>query len=164
MITAQVYIEHQLNTLTSFGVRADTGERVFINSKLVKKHSIGEEEIRELVLLPNADEGKYETPWRAIGVSMNDAETVAPVEPTPRVVVAKLEDRIMDHFAIEDNQYPHKASELAYVLGEEDLQMQTTLTRMHATGEIAKAQVWAKGTQEKASFVLWAPETDWFAA
>ena len=164
MITAQVYVEHQLSTLTSFGVRADTGERVFINSKLAKKHSITEEELRELVLLPNSDGDNTDTPWRAVGVSMNDAETTPPVELTPRVEVAKLEDRIMDHFAIEDNQYPHKASELADVLGEEDLQMQMTLTRMHTTGELAKAQVWAKGTQEKASFVLWAPETDWFAA
>jgi hypothetical protein len=30
------------------------------------------------------------------------------------------------------------------------------------TGEISKAQVWARGTQEKASSVLWAPSTDWF--
>ena len=100
MITAQVYIEHQLNTLTSFGVRADTGERVFINSKLAKKHSIAEEELRELVLLPNSDGENTDTPWRAVGVSMNDAETTPPVELTPRVEVAKLEDRIMDHFMI----------------------------------------------------------------
>lgn len=162
METVSVFIETQLDTKTSFGVRVDNGESVFINARLAKKYDIVEDETRAMVVLPNVGSDGDKTPWKAMSVSMTDV--LKPAEPTARVEVAKLEDRIMDHFAVEDNQYPHKASELADVLGEEDLQMQMTLTRMHTTGELAKAQVWAKGTQEKASFVLWAPETDWFAA
>ena len=48
MITQKIYIEYQMETLTTFGSRIDNGERVFINSKLVKKYNIQEEEIREL--------------------------------------------------------------------------------------------------------------------
>ena len=161
MITAQVYIEHQLDTHTSFGVRVDTGERVFISSKLVKKYGIEEEELRELTLLPNAIDGKTDTPWKAIGISIKDAaENTAE---TPRVELAKLEDRILEYFENEDCDYPHTAPALAEALGVEDLLMQATVTRMHGTGELAKAQVFAKGTQEKASTVLWAPDITWFS-
>jgi len=163
METVNVFIETQLDTKTSFGVRLDTGESVFINARLAKKHDLVEEETYALVILPNATPDTSDIPWKAMGMSMTNVAPAAVVE-TPRVVVAKLEDRIIDFFNNDDNQYPHKASELADALGEEDIQMQVTLNRMHLTGEIAKAQVWAKGSQEKASFVLWATSTDWFIA
>ena len=164
MITEKVYIETQLETLTTFGVRLDTGEQVFIPSKIVKKHNILEEQTRELVILPNAHSS--DTPWRAVGVSIADmCETpLGTVDPTPRVQLAKLEDRIISYFDIEANQFPHSAPALADVLGAEDLHMQHTLGRMHNTGEVAKAQVFAKGTQDKASVVLWAPDVSWFSA
>lgn len=162
METVSVFIETQLDTRTSFGVRVDNGESVFINARLAKKYDIVEDETRAMVVLPNVGSDSDKTPWKAMSVSMTD--TPKAVEPTPRVEKAKLEDRIMELFDEENNQYPHRASELADALGEEDLQMQVTLSRMHMTGEIAKAQVWAKGSQEKASFVLWAPSTDWFVS
>ena len=163
LTSVEVYIENLLDTDTGFGSRVDNGEQVFINSRITRKFNVVEGQLRKFTVVPNDPSRTTQTPWRALGISMDD---IVPQidEPTPRVEVAKLEDRIMDHFAVEDNQYPHKASELADALGEEDLQMQMTLSRMHMTGEIAKAQVWAKGTQDKASFVLWAPSTDWFSA
>jgi hypothetical protein len=166
MITEKVYIETQLETLTTFGIRLDTGEQVFISSKIVKKHNILEEQTRELVLLPNAHNiNSGSTPWKAVGVSIADMCEMPrdTADPTPRVQLAKLEDRIISYFDIEANQFPQTAPALAEALGEEDLYMQQTLSRMHMTGEISKAQVWARGTQEKASFVLWAPETSWFS-
>lgn len=160
METVSVFIETQLDTKTSFGVRVDNGESVFVNARLAKRHNIMEDETWDMVVLPNVGEDSANTPWKAITLSMK--ETLKAAAETPRVEVAKLEDRIMALFGLEDNQYPHRASELAEELGEEDLHMQQTLSRMHMTGEVAKAQVWARGTQEKASFVLWAPSTDWF--
>jgi|TARA_R110000803_G_scaffold169026_1_gene232074 hypothetical protein len=165
MITEKVYIETQLETLTTFGVRLDTGEQVFIPSKIVKKHNILEEQTRELVILPNAHSSDS-TPWRAVGVSISDTcETPRDVDPTPRVQLAKLEDRVMDYFSEdEDKQYPHSAPALADALGVDGLHMQQTLSHMHNAGEMAKAQVFAKGTQDKASVVLWAPDILWFSA
>ena len=163
MITEKVYIETQLETLTTFGIRLDTGEQVFISSKIVKKHNILEEQTRELVLLTNAHSSDS-TPWKAVGVSVADALEQGSIEPTSRVQLAKLEDRIIGYFDIEANQFPHSAPALADALGEEDLHMQHTLGRMHNTGEVAKAQVFAKGTQDKASVVLWAPDVSWFSA
>ena len=165
MTTQKIYIEYQMETLTTFGSRIDNGERVFINSKLVKKYNIQEEEIRELVILPNSS-SSHETPWRAVGVSVADASGLRDVDVsvTPRVEEAKLEDRIVDFFDTEGNNFPHSAPSIADALGVDDLQMQHTLGRMHTTGEIAKAQVFARGTQDKASVVLWAPEVSWFSA
>ena len=167
MITEKVYIETQLETLTTFGIRLDTGEQVFISSKIVKKHNILEEQTRELVLLPNAHNiNSGSTPWKAVGVSIADMCEMPrdTADPTPRVQLAKLEDRIVSYFDIEANQFPHSAPALADALGEEDLHMQQTLTRMHNMGDVAKAQVFARGTQDKASVVLWAPGVSWFSA
>ena len=66
MEAQEVFITHQMPTGTAFGVRVDNGEKVFINSKLSKKHAIAEEEVRMLIIIPNT---KIETPWQAIGVS-----------------------------------------------------------------------------------------------
>lgn len=162
METVSVFIETQLPTKTSFGVRVDNGESVFINARLAKKHDILEDETWGMVVLPNVGEDSDNTPWKAMTLSMT--ETLKPAEVTPRVEVAKLEDRIIDYFDIEGNQFPQTAPALATALGEEDLHMQQTLSRMHMTGEVAKAQVWARGTQEKASSVLWAPDVTWFSA
>ena len=96
-------------------------------------------------------------------MTLSMKETLKATEETPRVVVAKLEDRIVEYFKVEHNQFAQTAPALAKALGEDDLHMQSTLVRMHNIGEVAKAQVWARGTQEKASTVLWALSIDWFA-
>ena len=162
MISEKIYIETQLETQTSFGARVDNGEGVFINAKIVKKHNLQEGEIRELILIPNPDNGENTCLWRAIGVSMSD--TIPAVETdTPRVEVAKLEDRLLTMFQDERNQFAHTAPMLAEELGVSDTEMQLTLSRMHNAGEIAKAQVWRQGGKDKASFVLWAVDTAWFS-
>jgi hypothetical protein len=155
----QVYITTRLDTDTSFGVRVDNGEQVFINAKLVRDKDLDAGDTRKLILTPNPS-GKSDTPWQAIGVSIEDT---VPEKPTPRVEEAKLEDRIMAYFDVADNEHAITAPALAENMGVEDLQMQMTLTRMHNAGEMAKAQVHCKGGQEKASWVLWAPSADWFA-
>jgi len=155
----QVYITTRLDTDTSFGVRVDNGEQVFINAKLVRDKDLDAGDTRKLILTPNPS-GKSDTPWQAIGVSIEDT---VPEKPTPRVEEAKLEDRIMAYFDVADNEHAITAPALAENMGVEDLQMQMTLTRMHNAGEMAKAQVHCRGGQEKASWVLWAPSADWFA-
>jgi hypothetical protein len=164
MITETVYIETQLDTHTTFGIRVQTGEQVFISAKIAKKYGIEEDQTRELTMLPNFGYGNADTPWKAVGVSVADASASQPEVATPRVEVAKLEDRIIALFDIDEHQFPQTAPALATALEEPDLLIQQTLSRMHMTGEIAKAQVWAKGTQEKASSVLWAPDVTWFSA
>tara|TARA_R110002167_G_scaffold189213_2_gene391355 strand:- start:131 stop:607 length:477 start_codon:yes stop_codon:yes gene_type:complete len=153
MITEQVYISNQLETLTSFGVIVDTGEQVFINSRLIKKHRIQEGTTHTLVLALNPT-SRDDCPWQAIGYHEEKA--------TSRVVKAKLEDRISEFFNDLEHAEPHTAPAISEALDVDDTQMQLTLLRMHNAGEIAKAQVYSKGNQDKASFVLWAVNTSWF--
>jgi len=155
----QVYITTRLDTDTSFGVRVDNGEQVFINAKLVRDKDLDAGDTRKLILTPNPS-GKSDTPWQAIGISIEDT---VPEKPTPRVVVAKLEDRIMDYFDVADNEHAITAPALAENMDVTEAEMQLALSRMHNAGEMAKAQVHCKGGQEKASWVLWAPSADWFA-
>ena len=140
-------------TGTAFVVRVDNGEKVFINSKLAKKHTVAEEQVRTLTLIPNT---KVDTPWQAVGVSANVEE------PTPRVEVANLEDRIEEYFQEEANQVASTSKVLADALDVDVVSVQTALIRMHNAGEMTKAQVHCKGGQDKASWVLWAPNTDWY--
>ncbi len=155
----EVYITARLDTDTSFGVRVDSGEQVFINAKLVRDKGLNAGDTRKLILTPNPS-GKEDTPWQAIGVSIGD---MAPEEPTPRVEEAKLEDRIVAYFDIGDNQVSITAPALAENMGVTEAEMQLALSRMHNAGEMAKAQVHVKGNQEKASWVLWSPSADWFS-
>ena len=78
----QVYITTRLDTDTSFGVRVDNGEQVFINAKLVRDKDLDAGDTRKLILTPNPS-GKSDTPWQAIGISIEDT---VPEKPTPRVV------------------------------------------------------------------------------
>ena len=166
MTPEKVYIETQLETQTSFGVRTANGEGVFVNAKLVKKHGIQEGEIRELILLPNPMNDDNNCVWKAIGVSMAEVTPTTPAAETdtPRVAGAKLEDRIVKYFQDEENQFAHTAPALAEELDADDTEMQLTLSRMHNAGEITKAQVWKQGGKDKASFVLWAIDASWFSA
>ena len=165
METQEVFITHQMPTGTTFGIRVDNNENVFINAKLAKKHAITEEEVRTLILIPNANNNP-DTPWQAVGVSG------VHTEPTPRVEVvgssrrvanpASLEDRIVEHFQGEDNQVASTSKVLADALEVDVMSVQTALTRMHNAGGMTKAQVHCKGGQDKASWVLWAPNTEWY--
>ena len=153
MESQEVFIVHQMPTGTAFGVRVDNGEKVFINSKLAKKHTVAEEQVRTLTLIPNT---KIDTPWQAVGVGANHTET------TPRVEIANLEDRIVEHFKEEANQVASTSKVLADALDVDVVSVQTALIRMHNAGEMTKAQVHCKGGQDKASWVLWSPNTDWY--
>ena len=153
MESQEVFIIHQMPTSTAFGVRVDNGEKVFINSKLAKKHAIEEEQVRTFILIPNA---KIDIPWQAVGVSGN-AEDIA-----PRVENANLEDRIVEYFNKEDNQVASTSKVLADALDVDVVSLQSALVRMHNAGGMTKAQVHCKGGQDKASWVLVAPSADWY--
>ena len=66
METSEVFIERRLDTGTSFGVRLDNGESVFINARVAKKYNIAEDQTRAMVVLPNTGEDSSKLrgrPW-----------------------------------------------------------------------------------------------------
>jgi len=84
-------------------------------------------------------------------------------EPSSKVQQATLEDRIMDLMRDEEHSYPHRVGELASKLTTDAASVQLALQRMHNAGEIWEAKIERKGTQTKASYVLWALDDEWFA-
>ena len=161
LTSAEIYMESCLPSGSSFGTRVDTGEQVFINARLTRKFGVEEGQLRKFTIVPNDPSRINSTPWRALGISLEDTGPV--VEDTPRVEEAKLEDRIIKMFEAEANQFAHTAVMLAEELGATEADIQLALSRMHNAGEMAKAQVHSKGGQDRASFVLWARDTTWFA-
>lgn len=161
METSEVFIERRLDTGTSFGVRLDNGESVFINARVAKKYDIAEDQTRTMVVLPNTGEDSSKTPWKAMTVSMT--ETIKDVKNTPPIEGDELRVRIIGYLTEEPNQFAHTALELAKKLRVDVSKVQQTLTQMHDAGEMSKACVYAKGGQEEASTVLWARAVDWFS-
>ena len=83
-------------------------------------------------------------------------------EETPRVVVAKMEDRILGLLSETDNQFAHRATEIASKLDATNDEVQSALGKLHRDGEIWEAKVSRLGSQKKASYCLWALDDDWF--
>tara|TARA_R110001592_G_scaffold332434_1_gene615821 strand:+ start:555 stop:1088 length:534 start_codon:yes stop_codon:yes gene_type:complete len=157
MESQEVFIVHQMPTGTAFGVRVDNGEKVFINSKLAKKHTVAEEQVRTLILIPNT---KIDTPWQAVGISGIDSSHFE--KPTPRVNTIDLEDRIVKYFREDENMHAIDAEKLAEALDVDVISMQKTLEYMHTAGEIKRAEVHCESGQHTPDWVLWSPHNEWF--
>tara|TARA_R110000796_G_scaffold229834_1_gene347303 strand:+ start:298 stop:837 length:540 start_codon:yes stop_codon:yes gene_type:complete len=155
----EVFITHQMPTGTTFGIRVDNNENVFINAKLAKKHAITEEEVRTLILIPNAN-NNLDTPWQAVGISAIDISHFE--KPTPRVNTIDLEDRIVKYFREDENMHAIDAEKLAEALDVDVISMQKTLKYMHTAGEIKRAEVHCESGQHAPDWVLWSPHTEWF--
>ena len=156
----QVYITTRLDTDTSFGVRVDNGEQVFINAKLVRDKDLDAGDTRKLILTPNPS-GKSDTPWQAIGISIEDT---VPEKPTPRVEEAKLEDRIMDLLSMwRTMSMPSPLRHWPRTWVSPKPRCSWPLVACTTLGRWPRRRSIAKGGQDKASWVLWAPSADWFA-
>lgn len=162
METTNVFLEHQLETGTSFGIRADNSDKVFIPARLVKKYDLEEENVYPLVLMPSTD--KPDVPWRAVSMSVDAAITQTTSKPeAPQMRPQTLPEAILEYFAVEETAYAQTAPEIAKALDKDPRDVQLALTRMHNNGDVIKAQVTGHGRQERASKVLWATDASWFS-
>tara|TARA_R100000935_G_C2820128_1_gene159357 strand:- start:450 stop:983 length:534 start_codon:yes stop_codon:yes gene_type:complete len=168
--TIKVYVQRVLkDKACGFGVDVDSGERVFIPPNLVNKYRLTEGTCAQMQAIPNSSDKKNHTKFQVVGVIGesvtqmldSDAEYEERFE-TPRVVEAKMEDRILSLLSSTDNQYAHRAAEVAEKLGAENDEVQSALGKLHRDGDIWEAKVERKGTQKKASYCLWALDDDWF--
>ena len=105
------------------------------------------------------------TKYQVVGViaeSVTHSVDTYDDEETPRVVVAKMEDRILTLLSEADNQFAHRASEIASKLDASNDEVQSALGKLHRDGEIWEAKIERRGSQKKASYCLWALDDDWF--
>jgi hypothetical protein len=145
-----------------FAVSTD-GESCFVGKNYILQNDLKEGDFFTARVAPNAGHHIENTPHKVIGnVSLFDGETPF-AEASPKVKQAALEDRIMALMRVEEHAYPHKVGELASKLTADAQAVQLALQRMHNAGEVWEAKIERKGTQTKASYVLWALDDEWFA-
>lgn len=166
--TLKIYVQHVLvGKRCGFGVDIDQGERVFIPPNLVNKYDLAEGTLAQMRVIPNSSRMANATKYQVVGIiaesvthSVDAGESRE--EETPRVVVAKMEDRILSLLSEPDNQFAHRATEIASKLDATNDEVQSALGKLHRDGEIWEAKVSRLGTQKKASYCLWALDDDWF--
>ena len=165
--TLKIYVQHVLvDKRCGFGVDIDQGERVFIPPNLVNKYQLAEGTLAQMRVIPNTSRMANATKYQVVGIiaesvthSVDAGDTH---KETPRVVVAKMEDRILSLLSEADNQFAHRATEIASKLDADNDEVQLALGKLHRDGEIWEAKISRLGSQKKASYCIWALDDDWF--
>ena len=146
-----------------FGITT-SGEACFVGKNYIENNDLQEGDFFTARVAPNVGHHKTSTPYKVVGkVSRLEGFDPFAEEPSSKVQQATLEDRIMDLMRDEEHSYPHRVGELASKLTTDTASVQLALQRMHNAGEIWEAKIERKGTQTKASYVLWALDDEWFA-
>lgn len=147
-----------------FGITQEQ-EKVFISPKIIKDLDIRVGDIIEALIAPNEKSKSDSTPWAVCHVGMTK---VLPVEApeellSERQIELSIEERITELLLKPENEYPHKVGEMSEKLDITTDQVQLALQRMHNAGDIWEAKIERKGSQDRASYVLWALDNEWFS-
>jgi|TARA_B110000495_G_scaffold26515_1_gene19531 hypothetical protein len=165
--TLKVYVQHVLDSNCGFGVDIDGGERIFVPPNLVFKYGLSEGTCAQMRVIPNSSIKANHTKYQAVGIIAEsvthsvDAGAVYEKD-APRVIEARMEDRVLSLLSEPNNQYAHRAADIADKLDAENDEVQAALGKLHRDGEIWEAKICRLGTQKKASYCLWALDDDWF--
>jgi hypothetical protein len=167
--TIKVYLTRVLpDKGCGFAVDIETGDRAYIAPNFVFKFKLTEGTVADVRVIPNSIERTNTTKWQVVGLVTDsitrnvDADFHVVEEETPRVTEAKMEDRILSLLSELNNQYAHRAADIADKLDAENDEVQAALGKLHRDGEIWEAKICRLGTQKKASYCLWALDDDWF--
>jgi hypothetical protein len=148
-IKKTVQVINQLESKSSFGLDPDSGEQVFIGSRLCKQQGVEEGDMVDVFVIPN--DRNPSVAWYAIYVRRaGDAEPAEPATPVaqepkgPSPIRAFLEDG------------PATTRQVADHLGIGTPDATRRLMTLHKNGTVARAEVRKRFDQEKASYVVWA--------
>ena len=167
LTTLKIYEQNVLvDKRCGCGVDIDHGGHVFIPPNLVNKYQLAEGTLAQMRVIPNTSRMANATKYQVVGIiaesvthSVDAGDTH---KETPRVVVAKMEDRILSLLSEADNQFAHRATEIASKLDADNDEVQLALGKLHRDGEIWEAKISRLGSQKKASYCIWALDDDWF--
>jgi hypothetical protein len=147
-----------------FGVTAE-GDRVFLNARLVSAVGLREGDTVTCQILPNYEDRRDDVPFRAIRadnprrvVVTVDQDYDDPPEVVEQDVAAEptIKDRILQHLR---DTGPTCTGTLVKVMGDPSLgttEMHALCSAMHKVGTIARADVYRRAGQDRASMVVWA--------
>lgn len=160
MQTADIYCLRVHPAGFAFGARTDTGEQVYIPPGVVRGASVKEDEVVNVTLIVNTHPNNDQTPWCVIRVNRNAAPQPAPQPVAPPV--ENIDDRVLqlvrEQGMITTAEVAQEFPERLNATAAHNLMM-----RLFAAGKLAKADVYARPDQGRASFCLWATDVKVFA-
>ena len=142
----------------------DAGEHIFIPPYAIDGMTLERGKRYHGVLIQNhKPEQRERTPWMAVSVLPLDASvTPDPIEVSASEPAASVEQRDAAVYkAICDSQYMTSA-EIAAQVGTDTTTAANSATRLFAKGLVAKADVYSRAGQTRASFSLWAQNANSF--
>lgn len=160
MQTADIYCLRVHPDGFGFGARTDTGEQVYMPHSVVKGAGIVEDEIVTCSLIVNSHPSGDKTPWVAIRVERRAPaptpveKVIQPMETIEERVLQLVQEQGMITTAEVAQEFPTRLdATTAYNL----------MLRLFTAGKLAKADVYARPDQGRASFCLWATDVKVFS-
>lgn len=153
-ISTKVICINVLSSGTAFGVRTDTGEQVFIPANVSQSVDLAVGDMDTAMLITNTLHPD-KTPWFALRIDR--AATTAAI--IPAAPTKTLDEKVREF--VYASQYVTTA-EVAEAMGVETATAGNSLARLFRDGCVAKADVFARPDQERASFCMWAQSTGSF--
>jgi hypothetical protein len=157
MQIAEIYISHILDSGCGFAARTDNGEQCFLPASVIKTSGVVDGDIATAKLIPNTHPNAAATPWVAVHAAR--AEDGAALSPEPVRLAQSLSERVYN--AVCDLGYATTA-ETAKEVGEDIAITHNALLALFGKGRVAKADIYARPDQARASFCMWAKDVNHF--
>ena len=160
----RVMVEDTSYTGSAFGTNEDGGS-VFFNRRLVERVSLDIGDIVDAHVIPNYEDKRDVTPWRAIRVTVVDAAIPLSNTPAPAAYTvrgpAEIEAEVAYLLGDDDTAY-WTTTDLADAIDSDTKAVGNACLRLFNKGMAAKADVHGRPDQERASFCLWARNSEQF--
>jgi hypothetical protein len=155
MQTADIYCLRVHPTGFAFGARTDNGEQVYMPQSVTVGVGVTEGEIVTCALIANTHPKKAQTPWIAVRLERRVQEAVVQPEETIDDRVMRLVREVgMVSTAEVAQEFPERLNATS---------AHNLMLRLFTAGKLAKADVYARPDQGRASFCLWATDVKVFA-
>lgn len=159
MQTADIYCLRVHEAGFAFGARTDTGEQVYIPPGVVRGAGVKEDEVVNCSMIVNTHPNSDHTPWCVIRVNRNAAPAAPqPVAPPKETIEDQVLQLVLEQGMISTAEVMAEFPERLNAASTHNLML-----RLFAAGKLAKADVYARPDQARASFCLWATDVKVFA-
>lgn len=153
-----IVIENTTHAGSGFGI-TDQGEAVFLSRRQMEVMEIEIGDLLTAHCIPNYEDKRDQIPWRAIRVDRGSV-TQDPVDEPKGPTAAEIEQTIEEILDTFDDFFTTK--ELADNVGTDTKSAGNACLRLFNKGKIVKSDVYAAPNQERASWNLWARNTEPF--
>ena len=158
----EIYVINIIASGAGFAQLAGNGDQVFIPASVVNGARLQVGERVDAVLVPNMNEARERTPWRAVRVPREGVE----LPPLPQNLTGHdpISGRSLDQMCFDCLSAWSQEAEVSYMTTREvaedlsaDMKMVgNALQRLFNAGRISRAEVHHRVGQARASFILWA--------